>query len=81
LIVSRVNPILRFLSHEVGGEYLEAKSTPKQTAEMLSDTLDGKKRVIEKRTHNYLELYQLPLTIALLLFMMLHTRAREYLKF
>ena len=81
LVISRVNPMLKSLSRKIGGDYLEVKSTPKQTAELLNNSIDGEKRVIRKREYNYIELYQFPLGIAIVLFMMLHTRARETLKF
>jgi len=81
LIVSRVNPMLKTLSRSVGGDYLKAKTTPEQTAELLTQQLSENKKEIEKREHNHLELYQIPLAIAILLFMMVHTRARRYIPF
>jgi len=78
LIVTRVNPILKSLSQEVGGVYLETESNPQKTAQLLNKTLSGEKKEIIKKEHKHLELYQLPLSIAIILFMMLHTRGRGY---
>jgi Ca-activated chloride channel family protein len=82
LVISRVNPLLEALSSSVSGAYLTASSTPKATAENLYDALQenaDQAQQIQKMQRHYLELYQLPLGLALLLFFMLHTRAVKYL--
>ena len=79
LIVTRVNPMLKSLSQSLGGSYLRNKDDAKETAQILSQNLSNQKREIEKKEHTNLELYQLPLSIAIVLFMMLHTRGRRYL--
>ena len=78
LVISRVNPILKFLSQSVEGSYLTSQNSAKETAQLLSQNLSKIKEEIDKKEHKRLELYQLPLAIAILLFMMLHTRGREY---
>jgi len=82
LIISRINPLLETLASETGGTYLTASSTPESTAKALYSILDldtQKVEFITKKQHRYSELYQIPLLFALLLFLMLHTRAVKFL--
>lgn len=82
LVVSRIHPMLKVLASRVEGSYQEASSSPKSTARILKSNMDSKNKTfnkIEKKQYNYLELYQIPLLLALLLFLMLHTRAVKYL--
>ena len=82
LIISRLNPILESLADETGGSYLTAASTPEATAEKIYGVLkeaSSSEEMITKKQHRYTELYQLPLLLAAVLFMMLHTRAARYL--
>jgi len=82
LVISRINPLLKSLTSSVSGAYFRASSTPEMTAESLSDALqteEHKTQMVQKMQHHYLELYQIPLSLALLLFFMLHTRAVKYL--
>jgi len=82
LIISRINPLLERLASQTGGTYLTASSTPESTAQSLYDALemdDRKGELITKKQHRYRELYQIPLLFALLLFLMLHTRAVKFL--
>ncbi len=82
LVISRVNPLLESLSSSVSGSYVTASSSPKATADKLSDALQenaDQAQQIQKMQRHYLELYQLPLGVALLLFFMVHTRAVKYL--
>jgi len=82
LVVSRINPLLETLASETGGTYLTSSSTPESTAKALYNTLDldtQKVELITKKQHRYRELYQIPLLFALLLFLMLHTRAVKFL--
>ncbi|WP_294957930.1 VWA domain-containing protein [Sulfurovum sp.] len=82
LIVSRINPILEPLAEETGGTYMSAASTPEATAETLYRTLRAKSKTqhfITKKQHRYTELYGIPLFIAILLFILLHTRAARFL--
>jgi len=82
LVISRINPLLEVLSSSVSGDYFTASSTPAATAQKLNDTLRGKveaKETIEKIQRHYLELYQIPLGLAIMLFFMVHTRAIKYL--
>ena len=82
LVISRINPELKDLSALVQGEYLTASSSTKATANRLHDTLrqnDTRTQMIQKTQRHYAEWYQFSLLIALLLFLMLHTRAIKYL--
>jgi len=82
LVISRINPLLESLASSVGGIYMRASSTAISTASTLSSVLDtqqDKAQEIQKIQHNYLELYQVPLALAALLFLFLHTRGIKYL--
>ncbi|UPT77510.1 VWA domain-containing protein [Sulfurovum sp. XGS-02] len=82
LVISRVNPLLESLSSSVSGTYLTASSTPEATAYKINGALQENKdqaQQIQKMQRHYLELYQLPLALALLLFFIVHTRAVKYL--
>ena len=82
LVISRVNPLLASLASAVSGAYFSASSTPKATAENLHDALlenESNAQSVQKMQRHYLELYQIPLGLALLLFFMVHTRAIKYL--
>ncbi len=82
LIISRINPLLATLASQTGGTYLTASSTPASTAQALYDALemdDQEGEFITKKQHRYSELYQIPLFFALLLFLMLHTRAVKFI--
>ncbi len=82
LVVSRINPLLEKLAARVGANYVTVGSTPEATAQSLQGILDSEETAsqnIKKKQHHYTELYQIPLFLALLLFLMLHTRASKYL--
>ena len=82
LVISRINPLLKSLAASTGGTYLSTSSSPTSTAEKLSDVLDvqeNEAQRVQKMQHNYSERYQTPLFLALLLFIMLHTRAVKVL--
>ena len=82
LVISRINPLLSALASSVSGTYITPSSTPEATANDLSDALEeneAKAEHVQKMQHHYLELYQIPLALALLLFFMVHTRAVKYL--
>ena len=82
LVISRVNPLLESLASSVSGAYFTASNTAKATADNLNDALQNnasKVQSVEKMQRHYLELYQIPLSLALLLFFMVHTRAVKYL--
>jgi len=81
LVISRVNPLLESLASSVSGTYLTASNTVQSTADEISDALqenENEAQRIQKMQRHYLELYQLPLGLALLLFFMVHTRAVKY---
>ena len=82
LVISRINPLLTKLATSVRGSYLDALSTPQVTAEALSNLLQAqvhKAQQIQKKQRHYKELYSYPLALALLLFLLLHTRGVKYL--
>ena len=82
LVISRINPLLKQLASQTGGNYLQASSTPESTAMILQKSLNSQEQtsqMITKMQHSYQELYQIPLILATLLFLMLHTRAVKYL--
>ncbi len=82
LIISRINPLLKALASQTGGTYMTASFTPASTAQALYDALemdDQRGELITKKQHRYIELYQIPLLFALILFLMLHTRAVKFL--
>jgi len=80
LVISRINPLLKSLSNALGGTYLQASGSAEKTANAILNTLSGttQQKVMKEHT-TYTELYQLPLFLATLLFMMLHTRYFRYL--
>lgn len=82
LVISRINPLLKSLTSSVSGTYLTPSSTAEGTANGLSDALqvnEAEAENVQKMQRHYLELYQIPLALALLLFFMVHTRAVKYL--
>ena len=82
LIVSRINPILESLALSNGGSYIPAPSSPNAAADALQESLDEQimqSSKVDKIENIAFELYQIPLFIALLLFLMLHTRAVKLL--
>lgn len=82
LVVSRINPLLQSVSVENRGSYITPKRSPEATADALQEALDSveaSRQKISKMSHSYLELYPLPLFIALLLFLLVHTRGIKYL--
>lgn len=84
LVVSRISPLLAQLSSAVEGAYLIASSNPENTANALDDALQDQEdniQNIQKMQHHYLELYYIPLLLATLLFLLIHTRGIKYLIF
>ena len=78
LVVSRINPMLETLARQNYGTYLTASATPSVTAEALQESIDAHQQeysTLTKTQHHYLELYQIPLLLAALLFLVVHTRA------
>jgi Ca-activated chloride channel family protein len=77
LVISRVNPLLKSLS----SSYIEASNSPKATADTLYRSLLVRSNLAKKMQQTYWEFYQIPLFFAMLLFLMVHTRAARYLTF
>lgn len=82
LVVSRINPLLSSFASETGGVYLVPSSSPEATAQALHKALRSQTehtQEVTKKQHRHTELYPLPLLVALLLFLAVHTRAAKYL--
>jgi len=82
LVISRINPLLDKLARSVNGTYMTANATPQATASTLSKLLvdtNNKTQHIKKMQFHYKEWYPIPLTLALLLFLLVHTRGVRYL--
>ena len=82
LVISRINPLLEKLSRSVNGTYMTANATPQATASRLNKLLentDNKTQPIQKMQYHYKEWYPIPLSLALLLFLLVHTRGVRYL--
>lgn len=82
LVISRINPLLESLASSVSGAYLRASASPAATAQKINDALQksaGEAQSVQKMQHYYKEFYQIPLAFAVLLFLMVHTRAIKYL--
>ncbi len=82
LVVTRLHPMLKEFCLELDGVYMEAYSSPKETAKVLQKIFDNNnhenQKIMKKQYKNF-ELYYIPLLLALLLFTMLHTKAIKYL--
>ena len=82
LVVSRINPLLDALVSSVSGTYIEPSRSSVATAREISKALQNnasKEQNVQKMQRHYLERYQIPLALAALLFLMVHTRAIKYL--
>ena len=81
LVVSRLNPMLEKLANSVNGNYLIAKSTPKDTADDIYSLIKKSSQMAKsfKELRGYIDLYQIPLFLATILFLIIHTRAIKYL--
>ena len=82
LIVSRRNQMLEHLASDNGGEYLVADGSALQSAKEIMQSIETQhqnRKSIEKMQQNFIELYPIPLVLALLLFFVIHTRAIRYL--
>ncbi len=76
LVISRINPILKHLT----SNYFTVSNSPQSTADEIYKSLDNKKKKSQKMQYSYLELYQIPLLLAIILFFMVHTKWIEYLR-
>jgi Ca-activated chloride channel family protein len=79
LVISRVNPVLKEIAKICGATYIQASSSAKKSASELNDALSNANRTFTKKEHKYIELYQGPLFLASLLFLLLHTKGIKYL--
>ncbi len=75
LVISRLNPILEHLSTS----YI-SPSSPKQSAKEIYKSLVESDKKIQKTQYSHLELYQIPLGLAMLLFFFLHTNIIDRLR-
>jgi len=81
LVITHINPLLHTLTQQLNGTYLSASVTPEATAKEINTALKENEKThrIQKEQHHYKDLYQIPLLLATLLFLLLHTRAVKYL--
>ncbi len=81
LVISRINPLLESLVLSVeGASYITASNAALATANALSLAINTQQdQEVQKLQKHYVELYQVPLFLALLLFLVLHTSVRKYL--
>ena len=81
LVVTRINPLLKDLTQQLNGSYLTAAASPKSTAQDIRASLKkhSTMQTLEKKQVYYKELYQIPLFIATVLFLLLYTSAVKYL--
>jgi len=82
LVISRINPLLKKLADATNGTYLTASGRPEQTAAAIEASFqqgEQEEKQTSKLHYTYTELYWLPLLLAVILFLMLHTRASRYL--
>ena len=81
LVISTLNPSLKPLTHALGGIYIQPSNVPstvKQINTALS-TFKNNTKNVQKEQYHYQEWFQVPLLLALLLFLLLHTRGIKYL--
>jgi len=82
LVISRINPLLEKLAQNNKGTLIVSSSSPQQTAQKLTQILQKhhqEKQKIQKKQYHYQELYQFPLFLALILFLLLHTKGVRYI--
>ncbi len=81
LVITHINPLLHTLTQQLNGIYFSAAVTPEATAAKINTALKENKKthILKKEQHHYKELYQIPLLLATLLFLFLHTRGVKYL--
>ena len=79
LVISRINPLLQELATKLDANYVEASKSVLESVEILDKKLQKSDELFYKKEHNYFELYQVPLFIAIVLFFMLHTKWAKYL--
>ena len=75
LVISRINPYLEGLS----SNYIKPLNSAKKTTKALNKNFIQEEKLIKKLQHHYSELYQFPLFLALILFLLLHTKGVKYL--
>jgi Ca-activated chloride channel family protein len=75
LVISRINPYLK----ELSANYIEPLNSAEETAKLLNKNFTQEEKLIKKLQHHYSELYQLPLFLALVLFLLVHTKGIKYL--
>lgn len=81
LVISRINPLLKELANSIDANYMTASDSPSSTATILNEKLKKSNEIFNKKEKKYLELYQIPLFIATILFFILHTKWIKYLVF
>ena len=82
LVISRINPDLERLTKSLQGVYLHPDTSPPATASTLNHALQQEietSHTIQKTQLKRQDLYHIPLLLALILFLMLHTKGVKYL--
>ncbi len=82
LVISRINPQLETLARQTGGSYITTPSSPQEAASQLNDaleTLTMERHAASKIQQQNIELYRIPILLAIILFGLLHTRAVKFL--
>ena len=79
LVISRINPQLKMLAGLLDGNYIEVTNSVSKDVDSLEKKLKKSDEIFFKKEHKYIELYQIPLFFAMVLFFMLHTKWVKYL--
>ena len=78
LVISRINPILKELAIQSGGKYYELTTSELSVIDKLSDDLANKqKEEASVSVSSYMDLYYLPLFIAIVLFLLAVTNLHQ----
>ncbi len=80
IIISRLNPMLSHLA-SLTRAIVVSPSSPQESARQIYTAIEsqGEGELLSKQSRNTVELYIVPLFIAMALFLLLHTRAVRYL--
>lgn len=79
LVISRVNPFLEQLASSLDATYIKGGDLATQIATLISSTIEDSNNKTTKKENNFKEYYQIPLFLATMLFLMLHTKGIKYL--
>ena len=78
LVVSRINPILEELVHKTGGDYFRLESSDLGVIDALARSIDSQKSEVSNvSVISYIELYYIPLVLAMILFFIAVTNLHQ----